>query len=74
MPHGRSVECRISVTNGLWYITTGADEGVKLIVKLFRNKEVQPKVECETKKKRIKRHLIAFNKSLSDFLKASSVN
>lgn len=28
-PHRRSVECRINVINGLWYIKTGADEGVK---------------------------------------------
>lgn len=28
-PCRRSVECRINVINGLWYIKTGADEGVK---------------------------------------------
>lgn len=29
VPHGRSVECRINVINGLWYVITGADEAVK---------------------------------------------
>lgn len=28
-PHRRSVECRINVINGLWYMKNGADEGVK---------------------------------------------
>lgn len=46
-PHRRSVECRINVINGLWYIKTGADEGVKYGW-LLNSSEIRSSVQGQT--------------------------